>query len=395
MTASPATPASAVAHTPTTSTGDWCIDLHDVSKVYKGKVRALNGIAMQVGRGEIFGLLGPNGAGKSTLVKIIMTIVNPSQAKGTVLGHRLGHRSTLARVGYLPEDHRFPAYLTGRQVLHYYGALAGVGSVKERRRRSSRLLDLVAMERWADRPVRQYSKGMMQRIGLAQALMNDPDLVLLDEPTDGVDPVGRREIREMLRQIRDEGRTIFLNSHLLSEVEMLCSRVAILVQGTVRTIGSIHDLTRDSRRIEIEISAKQAPAWLAGEFPQVTLRTIAGAAPPVTVSAGGHGSPATPPIPTTRAPAADSVAGEHRAATADGPTGLVLVWTGATTTEVQPLIDRLRGSGIEIRRVQPLADTLEDLFVSMVQNDDPGAGAGPSRRRRSGGAGKVEPVRAA
>ncbi|MBT8484794.1 MAG: ABC transporter ATP-binding protein, partial [Phycisphaerae bacterium] len=215
-----------------TNNGSYAIDLHRVEKTYRGKVRALRGIEMQVHRGEIFGLLGPNGAGKSTLVKIMMTVVRANRATGTILGRPIGHKPTLGRVGYLPEHHRMPPYLTGHQVLDFYAALAGVPR-SERRPRARRLLGLVGMEEWADKKLGSYSKGMLQRLGLAQTLMNDPDLVVLDEPTDGVDPVGRRDIRDVLLELRGEGKTVFLNSHLLSELEMVCDRVAILVQGAV------------------------------------------------------------------------------------------------------------------------------------------------------------------
>src|SRR5436190_3963271 len=207
-----------------TPNSELALDLTHVSKTYKGRVRALQGIAMQVRRGEVFGLLGPNGAGKSTLVKIMMTVIRPTQARGTMLGRPIGHKPTLGRVGYLPEHHRFPEYLTGAQVLDFYGALAKVPR-KERRQRSAKLLDMVGMTAWGTKRVRGYSKGMRQRVGIAQALMNDPDLVVLDEPTDGVDPVGRRDIRAICSQLRDEGRTVFINSHLLSELEMVCDRV--------------------------------------------------------------------------------------------------------------------------------------------------------------------------
>src|SRR5213595_2690072 len=145
------------------------IDLRNVAKVYRGRVHALQGIDMQVGRGEVFGLLGPNGAGKSTLVKIIMTVIRPTRADGTVLGRAVGHKPTLARVGYLPENHRFPRYLTGRQTLEFFAALAAVPRTA-RRKRATELLDVVGMSEWADRAVSTYSKGMMQRVGLAQAL---------------------------------------------------------------------------------------------------------------------------------------------------------------------------------------------------------------------------------
>src|SRR5437016_8277145 len=166
------------------------IDLRHVSKIYKGRVHALQGIDMRVRRGEVFGLLGPNGAGKSTLVKIMMTVVRPTRADGTILGHPVGHKPTLARVGYLPENHRFPQYLTGRQTLEFFAALDKVDRATARSR-AKQLLDVVGMTDWADKKVSTYSKGMMQRVGLAQSIVHDPDLIVLDEPTDGVDPGGR------------------------------------------------------------------------------------------------------------------------------------------------------------------------------------------------------------
>src|SRR5437763_1615366 len=159
--------------------GDAAIDLRDVVKIYRGRVHALQGIEMRVRRGEVFGLLGPNGAGKSTLVKIMMTVIRPTRCAGTILGRPIGHKPTLARVGYLPENHRFPRYLSGRQVLHFFGALAKVDRAT-RRRRAAELLDTVGMSDAADRTVATDSKGMMQRVGLAQAMINEPDLIVLD-----------------------------------------------------------------------------------------------------------------------------------------------------------------------------------------------------------------------
>src|SRR5690348_1644152 len=170
---------------------------------------------MKVNRGEIFGLLGPNGAGKSTLVKIMTTIVRPTHAEGTILGNPIGHKPTLEKVGYLPENHRFPRYLTGRQTMEFFGALAKVDRPAARKR-ADELLATVGMRDWADKKISTYSKGMMQRIGIGQALMSNPDLVVLDEPTDGVDPVGRRDIRDVLSNLRQQGKTVFVNSHLLS-----------------------------------------------------------------------------------------------------------------------------------------------------------------------------------
>jgi ABC-2 type transport system ATP-binding protein len=308
------------------SNGEYAIDLHDVEKVYRGKVHALRGVEMQVDPGEIFGLLGPNGAGKSTLVKIMMTVVRASRAHGTMLGEPVGHKPTLARVGYLPEHHRLPSYLTGRQVLEHYAALAKVDR-PARRKRATELLEMVGMSEWARKRVKSYSKGMQQRVGLGQALMNDPKLVVLDEPTDGVDPVGRREIRDVLVRLREEGRTIFLNSHLLSELEMVCDRVAILVQGRVVSQGTIDDLTRDSQRYEIEIDGA-APDWVETDD------------------------------------------GVKVRGDANGRTTLAV--TGTDAAAVQPVIDRLRGDGRVIVAVRPKRETLEDLFMRAVTDPTTG-----------------------
>jgi len=237
---------------------NWAVDLIDVRKTYGKSVQALRGVNIQVGSGEIFGLLGPNGAGKSTLVKIMTTVVRPTHALGTLLGRPLGHRGKLARIGYLPEDHRFPPYLTGAQVLDYYAALARVPRA-QRKTRAKELLDRVWLTQWAHTRVDQYSKGMLQRLGIAQALMNDPDLIVLDEPTDGLDPVGRRDVRELLLELRDRRKTVFLNSHLLSELEMVCDRVAILVEGNVARQGTLAELTEHTLAYHIEFRGDAEP----------------------------------------------------------------------------------------------------------------------------------------
>jgi ABC-2 type transport system ATP-binding protein len=329
------------------STAPLVIDLHHVEKIYRGRVHALRGINMQVHRGEIFGLLGPNGAGKSTLVKIMMTVVRPTRADGTVLGQRVGHKRTLARVGYLPEHHRFPRYLTGRQTLDFYGALANVNA-PTRRRRAEELLRTVGMTEWADKKVSSYSKGMMQRVGLAQALINDPDLVVLDEPTDGVDPVGRREIRDVLIRLREQGKTVFLNSHLLSELEMVCDRVAILVQGDVAMQGTVDELTRDSRRYEVVIEG-DAPAW-----PQA------------------HDYLRAEPIANT--------------------SQCKLVLRSSEPADVQPILDRLRHDHRTIVSVKPVRETLEDLFMRAVidpQTGQPRLVGAAATRRPNGSGGKA------
>jgi len=305
---------------------DLALDLHDVQKTYSGGVQALRGVAMEVRRGEIFGLLGPNGAGKSTLVKILMTVISATHATGSMLGEPLGRKSTLARVGYLPEHHRFPEYLTGRQVVEFFGALSNVPR-RERKRKAAELLDFVGMAQWAGTRVRQYSKGMRQRVGIAQALVNSPQLVLLDEPTDGVDPVGRRDIREMVHRLKQAGTTVVLNSHLLSELEMVCERVAILVKGKVAAQGTLDELTVGRQRCDVEVD-------VAGR--EDTLKTIAAQTPGATLAGGTFTFNSADPLP------------------------------------VQPLIDRLRGAGIVIRSIRSLRPSLEDLFMQAVT--DPTSG---------------------
>ena len=176
------------------------IDLKGVEKRYGRKVHALKGVDLQVHPGEVFGLLGPNGAGKSTLVKCMLTVVRPTEATGFVLGQPLGDKGTLSRVGYLPEHARFPRHLTGRQVVEFFGAMAKMPKA-ECKKKAQELIDLVGAHDYADRKVGGYSKGMQQRIGIAQALVNDPDLVVLDEPTDGLDPNQKHDVRALIREM--------------------------------------------------------------------------------------------------------------------------------------------------------------------------------------------------
>ena len=299
------------------------INLDHVAKTYGRKVHALRGIRLEVRPGEVFGLLGPNGAGKSTLVKIMMTVVRPTRAEGTVLGQPMGHKPTLARVGYLPEHHRFPPYLTGSQALEYYAALAKVDR-RTRKRRAAELLELVGLKDKGKTKVGTYSKGMQQRIGLAQALMHEPDLVVLDEPTDGLDPMGRREVRQVLNRLRDEGKTVFINSHLLGEVELVCDRVAILNAGKVVRQGTIDELTAGDMFHEIELDGP----------PDDTLReAIAGAlSDKVTIDVKGN---------------------------------VIRINTQDPTT-VQPAIDAVRRRNVTILSVRPIRQSLEDFFISAV-----------------------------
>jgi len=208
----------------------------------KEKILALNNFTFEVNKGEIFGLLGPNGAGKTTLIKLLLGITFPTRGEATIFDKDIKDVSIKYKIGYLPENHRFPAYLTGEQVLHYFGKLSGMNKT-DVGKRADELLKIVDMEKWRKTKIKKYSKGMMQRLGLAQSMINNPELVFLDEPTDGVDPIGRKDIRDILIKMRNEGKTIFLNSHLLSEVEMICDRVAILNKGNLIKEGVVDEIT--------------------------------------------------------------------------------------------------------------------------------------------------------
>ena len=208
-------------------------------------VRAVNGISLKVERGTAFGLLGPNGSGKTTFIKMLLSSIVPTAGSARLFGEDFRQPEARRQVGYLPENHRFPTYNTGRQMLHFYAALSG-SSRDERVRRAGELLERVGLADWADVRIGKYSKGMLQRLGLAQALMHRPSLVMLDEPGDGVDPVGRRMIRDILHELRQQGATIFLNSHLLAEVELFCDEVAIIRRGELALTGRVNQLTAGS-----------------------------------------------------------------------------------------------------------------------------------------------------
>lgn len=345
---------------PSTGVVDAAIDVRDVHKTYRGRVHALRGVDLFVKRGEVFGLLGPNGAGKSTLVKILMTVISPTRASGSMLGGPVGHKGTLARVGYLPEHHRFPDYLTGAQVLDFFGAMSGIPG-RERKKRAAPLLDLVGMTDWKKKRVKSYSKGMRQRVGIAQALMNDPDLVVLDEPTDGVDPVGRRDIRNILQKLKDEGKTVFLNSHLLSELEMVCDRVAIMVQGKVASQGTIAELTESGRRYEIDLACE--PAAAAAHF-AATLTT------PV-LPGGGNPSPGAI-VRVSAAPDLDATIAR----------GTLIVRT-SDPERIQPILDDLRRRSLTIRSVRQVRPSLEDLFMQAVVDPETGQALAPGAARNA------------
>jgi ABC-2 type transport system ATP-binding protein len=220
------------------------IETHALRKVY-GRTVALDALDLRVEPGEVFGFLGPNGAGKTTAVKLLLGLTRPTAGAGTVLGHPLGHREVRGRIGYLPELFRYQAWLTAHEVLRLHAALAGLAH-DGRAREIERVLALAGLADRADERTGGFSKGMQQRLGLAAALMGDPALVILDEPTSALDPVGRGDVRVIIREASERGSAVLLNSHLLGEVERLCDRVAIVHRGRVVASGALGDLLGES-----------------------------------------------------------------------------------------------------------------------------------------------------
>ncbi len=295
-----------------------------LAKTYRPRrgqaVEALKPLDLSIEQGEIFGLLGPNGAGKTTLVKLLLGIINPTQGRALVLGQPSSSVQAKRLIGYLPENHRFPQYLSGRQLLTIFGQLAGISGA-ELRRRIDELLGLVGLSDWHDVKVRKYSKGMLQRIGLAQALINRPRLLFLDEPTDGIDPIGRKQIRDILLRVREEGTTIFVNSHLLSEVELITDRVAILNHGVVVKMGRTSELTESPDEFEIGVSELNGMA--NDDIPGLLSRSE------------------------------------------DGRT---LAVKAGSTAELNAAIDVLRSQGILIESINTKRNTLEQLFFELIES---------------------------
>jgi ABC-2 type transport system ATP-binding protein len=224
------------------------IETHELAKTYvEGLLRrkrqpALRGVSLRVERGEIFGLLGGNGAGKTTFIKILLGIIRKSAGSAQLLGFPAGSRRGRKLVGYLPENLRVPRHLTGYTALEYYGHLSNLPS-RVIRQRCGELLEKVGLAARAKDPVRTYSKGMLQRLGLAQAMLHDPELFILDEPTDGLDPLARSQVRGYLKELKAQGKTVFLNSHILQEVELICDRVAILDRGVLKRVANVAEIT--------------------------------------------------------------------------------------------------------------------------------------------------------
>src|SRR5215467_5045201 len=243
------------------------IEIKNLTKDYeigffrKRRVRALDDLSLSIDHGQIFGFLGANGAGKTTTLKLLMRLIFPTSGSARILGHDIGQIPMHARIGYLPENPYFYDYLTAREFLNYCDDLFG-GDRASRARRTEELLTRVSLDQksW-DRQMRKFSKGMLQRVGLAQAIINDPEIVFLDEPMSGLDPVGRREVRDLIASLRDEGKTVFMCSHILSDIEVLCDRVAILKRGKLAQVGYLDELrqaTEGPNRMEVMATGTDA-----------------------------------------------------------------------------------------------------------------------------------------
>ena len=229
------------------------IETQHLTKFYsRGKVKALQDFNLTVEKGKIFGLLGPNGAGKTTFIKLVLGIIRPTAGKAFILGKPITDYKVHQYIGYLSEKHRFPEFLSARKILYYFGKMSGLDGSKLDKR-IDELLELVHLSDWSNNKTREFSKGMLQRLGLAHALINDPQLIFLDEPTDGIDPVGRKEIRDLLQLLRDQGKTIFLNSHLLSEVERISDEIAILKEGKLLEKGRVEEFLSIEQQYQLKI----------------------------------------------------------------------------------------------------------------------------------------------
>ena len=243
----------------------------DLTKVYTDfwgytKVLALNQLNLEVRKGEIFGLLGPNGSGKTTTTKLLLGLLFPTEGSATIMGYPPGTVEANKRIGFLPEESYLYRFLNAEETLHFYAQLFRIPK-RERTERVDGLIKQVGLDFARRRPLREFSKGMSRRIGLAQALVNDPDLIILDEPTTGLDPIGCREMKDLIRKLRDEGKTIFLCSHLLADMEEICDRIAILHQGELRVVGKLEELLkrRDEVVIRMRSVADDALAQIKGQ----------------------------------------------------------------------------------------------------------------------------------
>jgi ABC-2 type transport system ATP-binding protein len=312
--------------------GDIVLQVKDLTKTFalgfwRKKVVAVDNVSFDVRRGEVFGLVGPNGAGKTTTIKMLLGLIRPSGGQGQLLGHEIGSIESRRRVGYLPEISYYYDYLTPEEILDFYGRLYGLDA-KERARKVAELLDVVGLNKARGKPLRKFSKGMLQRVGLAQALLADPELVVLDEPQSGLDPLGRKEVSDLIIGLKDRGKTVFFSSHILPDVERICDRVAVMMEGRVVDVGPLGSLL-SPRRLMTEVvvdgmalgGALEAKVRGAGE--EVRVDVLGGV---VTLT----------------------VPGDH---------------------DIQGVLRTLIEAGVGIERVVPRHESLEDVFVRRALQD--------------------------
>jgi ABC-2 type transport system ATP-binding protein len=251
-------------------------DLHKTFRIgfFRKRIEAVRGVGFEVRQGEIFGFIGPNGAGKTTSIKMMLQLIFPDRGRVEIFGRPTGHPETRKRLGYLPENPYIYTYLRPLEFLDLCGRLTGLDR-KARKQRSSALLERLALSHAVDRPIGRFSKGMMQRLGICQALLHDPELLILDEPFSGLDPIGRKDIRDLLLEQRAAGKTLIFTSHVLSDVELLCERIALVQRGTIVAYGRIDELLRpEVRRVEIELSQVTAELRAELESRTTTLRDL-------------------------------------------------------------------------------------------------------------------------
>ena len=259
---------------PIATTETAVVETWSINKTYRTgfwlnqKVQSLTNFSLSVHQGETFGLLGPNGAGKTTLLKILLGVIRPTSGRAVLLGRPIGDRATKQRVGYLPENPYFYDFLTAWEFLEFVGGLFQIPASKQKQR-IPQLLDLVglAQKTAKKKQLRQYSKGMMQRVGMAQALINDPELVFFDEPMSGLDPLGRYQVREIILSLKEQGKTIFFNSHVLTDVEQICDRIAILARGELICVGSLEEILGSANVYQVVVKGgteSQLEEWITG-----------------------------------------------------------------------------------------------------------------------------------